>query len=211
MNNKFAIGIIAIIIIVGGAYFLTRNKSADQTVNSNTEAVVEAEGEISVETGSIESLLAAGKSQMCTFASSEQDAETSGAVYVSGGKMRGDFVIDASGTKTESHLIYDGTMSYVWNDGSDVGFKMALDASAQTSAPSQGIDPKKNYEYRCRNWTADISMYELPSNVKFNEIPTTVTGRPDDASSSIDNKEMQIAICNNLPEPDKTQCLSGIE
>jgi hypothetical protein len=211
MNNKIAIAIVAIVIIAGGAFLFTRNKADDSsTVDSNTEVTAEADSEASIETGSIESLLAAGKSQICTFSSNEQDAETSGIVYVSGGKMRGDFAIDAKGTMTFSHMIYDGTMSYVWSDGSNAGFKMALDADAQSSTSSRGIDPKKNYEYRCEKWSADNSKFELPTGIKFSEIPTTMTGRPDDASSSIDNKEMQQAICNNLPEPGKTQCLSGI-
>lgn len=213
MNNKIAIAVVAIIVIAGGAFLLTRNKAkSPSTVDSNTEATADAESEASIESGSIESLIAAGRSQMCTFSSKEQDTQTSGTMYVSGGKMRGDFETDTgSGNKTVSHMMYDGTTSYVWSDGSNMGFKMALDTSDQTSAPTQGVDPKKNYEYHCEKWSTDNSKFELPSNVEFTSAPSVTTGRQDDASSSIDNKEMQKAICNNLPEPGKTQCLAGLQ
>lgn len=204
------LGTIAVAFIVGAALLVSSNKNNDSEVASNTEATAQSAAETSIETGSIKSLIAAGENQQCTFKSNEQDAETDGTMYLSGGKMRGDFAIDANGTKTSSHMIYDGTTGYVWMDGQVMGFKMSLDANSQTTDKSQSIDPNKNYEFNCGRWSVDNSKFEIPAGIQFSEMPALPSGSAG-ASGSADTKAVQQAVCNNLPEPAKAQCLAGIK
>ena len=211
MNNKVIIAIIAVIVVAGAIFMLTRKETNAPVVESNTEATTQRESGVSVETASIKSLIESGKNQKCTFKSSEHNAETAGTMYIAEGKMRGDFTVDASGAKTTSHMMHDGTTSHVWVDGQESGFKMSIDANAHGTTQTQAVDPNKNYEYNCEKWSADRTKFELPAGVTFNEMPTLPSGSMDaGASNSHDTKAMQQAICNNLPEPSKTKCLAAV-
>lgn len=210
MNNKVVIAIIAVIVIIAAAFLLTREKDNTE-VASNTEATAQAETESGVSTGSIKSLIEAGRTQTCTFKSTEQNVSSEGTMYVSGGKMRGDFNSEVSGVKNSSHMLYDGTTSYVWVDGQNTGFKMSLDANAQSNTSTQGVDPNKNYEYKCSKWSTDNSKFELPSGVTFSELPSMQTNTDAAAGASANTKALQQSICNNLSEPQKTQCLNAIK
>lgn len=114
-------------------------------------------------------------------------------------------------------MIYDGSVSYVWTDGSNSGFKMALDANAQAQGQSQAMDPNKNYKFDCERWSPDNSKFETPSSVQFSDLGALTGGAAAgasagaNASGSASTKAMQEQICNGLPGAAKEQCLAAIK
>ncbi len=215
MNNKAVIGIIAAVVVLGAIFFATRgNNSSD--VASDSSSADSASG-ASMENTTIKSLIAGEGSRKCTFKTTEAGVESSGTVYAGGGKMRGDFTSTIEGKETMSHMIYDGTTSYIWMDGQATGFKMALDAEQTASAEqNQSVDVNKNYEFDCDSWSVDNSKFEVPGNVEFSDF-SAMAGAAASANAaagtagSTDTKALQQAACNNLPEAAKAQCLAAIQ
>lgn len=211
MNQKVIIGIVVVIIIALGAFFLMKDKSGSDDQDTSTGAT-SAETQGSMEQTSLKGLLGMGKSQKCTYTTTENNATSTGTVYVSGGKFRGDFSATASGQTQASHMISDGKVSNLWMDGSNMGYKMEFDQSAQAnSQQSQSVDTNKNYDFDCDNWRTDSSMFNLPSGVDFQDMSAMMNaGGSSSTSGGADTKAMQQAACAQLSEPDKSQCLSAI-
>ena len=212
MNNKIIIGIAVVVALAVAAFLFTRGGNEIASDNMSADSATQA----SVENGSIKSLISSGENRQCTFSTTESGYESSGTVYASGGKMRGDFTSEVEGVKTISHMIYDGSVSYVWTDGSNSGFKMALDADAdaQAQGQNQAMDPNKNYKFDCDRWSPDASKFETPSGVQFSDIGT-MTGAGAaagaGASSSMDATELRKQMCNALSGTDKDQCMAAIQ
>lgn len=213
MNNKIIIGIAVVIAIAVGVYLMAGSDGTDlASDNMSAESATQA----SVENSSIKSLIENGENHQCTFSTTEEGYQSSGTVYTADGKMRGDFTSEVNGVKTMSHMIYDGSVSYVWTDGSNSGFKMALDANAQAQGQNQAMDPNKNYKFDCERWSPDNSKFETPSGVQFSDLGAMTGGAAAgaaagaNASSSASTKAMQQQICSSLSEPAKTQCLNAI-
>ncbi len=221
MNNKVIAVILAVVVIGGGAYFLSQRKSENNVAGENQSA--NSATETSAETGSIKSLIAAGKSQQCTFSSKEDATQSSGTMYVAGGKMRGDFNTETNNVKVVSHMIYDGSTSYFWTDGSATGFKMALDANTKTdaSAQAQSVDPDKNYDFDCKSWSVDNSKFELPNGIQFSDFSAMTgasaaaaagaAGANASTSNSADLKAVREMMCASLSGTEKEQCLSAVQ
>jgi hypothetical protein len=170
------VGIIVIIIIaalaIGGGTYYAHKKSVEKKQNSELNdpkwnSETQATSTVDVKAGlngkgSLRSLLATGKSVMCTFTSDK----SSGTVYVADGKMSGTFT---AGTYT-GNMVSDGKTYYVWSGTQ--GVKMSLDASteahANNSTQSQGnVDINQNVDYKCSEWKKDESKFVLPPTVKF--------------------------------------------
>lgn len=224
MNNKIIAVILAVVVIGGGAYFLSQNKNENNVAGENQSA--NSATETSVETGTIKSLVAAGKTQQCTFSSKEDATQSSGTMFFANGKMRGDFNTTTENVKVASHMIYDGSTSHFWTDGSTTGFKMTLDENAKADAntQSQGLDPNKNFEFDCKSWSADNSKFDLPSGVQFTDLSAMTGAAASGASgaaaavgagastgSAASTKAMQQQICNSLSGTEKAQCLAALQ
>lgn len=148
---------------------------------------------------SFKDLLALGLSQKCSF--------DGGTVYVANGKSRGDF-------SPNSHMIVDGTTSYIWTDGEKTGFKTTFDLNAQTSANmptpagtsiSRSFDYDKEANYNCETWISDNSVFELPKEVTFQDFSALIP-TPNSGSGS----SSQCSYCDSLTGDNKTQCLAAL-
>lgn len=217
MNNRIVVGIVVVIVVIAGVFLMTRNKGQNTEVASNTEATSQASA-TSTQTGSIKSLIAAGKSQKCTYSVEKDGASSEGTIYVGNGKMRGDFT--TSSMAGQSHMIIEGTTMYMWSDDGKMAFKMAFDpnavaANANTNTQTQQpADIDQNYDFDCEGWSVDNSKFELPSGVTFNELPNFSAGAAG-AASGLSAEDQQAAIraqvCNSLSGAQKEQCLSSIQ
>lgn len=214
MNSKMIGGIIVVLVIVAGIFLFTRNKSNDSKVEGDQMSASSA-ASVSKESGSIKSLIAAGKSQKCTFSTAKDNVSSEGTIYVGSGKMRGDFSVNTSESK--SHMINDGTTSYMWTDDGKVAMKMAFDPKsvdkAADSNAKQSVDVDQNYDWSCESWKADNSKFDLPSGVTFMELPSLPAGVDMKAStpSSTDMSAIRKQACNSLSSPAKEQCLAAIK
>ncbi len=169
---------VGLIVVMGIVYGVTRGAKQDtQTVQSETANTTKEEAVLGTFSGSMKDLVAKNQSVKCTFNHSTDIDSSSGTVYVSGGKIRGDFDINAKqATGTfEAHMITDGEYSYVWSSLIAQGFKMPIaKASAQTaSQPTSGVDYNQKLDYVCVPWTVDSSLFVSPANVSFITAPTS--------------------------------------
>lgn len=209
MNKKVGI-IVAIAIIATGVYFFTKSGSNDNNTKSESGSASSADQD-NQQNSSLKSLMALGKSQKCEFKSTDEQGTAEGVFYISNGKSRGDITTNYEGQTSKTHMIYDNNTSYVWMDGSNSGFKMAIDTQdPQSTTPdqTQGVDPNKDYKFDCDNWNSDNSMFTTPSNVEFKEfnIPTAPT------SSTLPTGSMNAdTICASLTGDAKNQCEAALK
>lgn len=214
MNNKIIIGVIAIIVIAGGAYFLT-HKKANTEVASNTQSANTSSTQADVETGSFKSLIDSGASKTCTFHTTANGSDSTGEIFAANGKMNGTITSVTSDRTIVTHMIYDGTTNYVWMNDQKTGFKMAIDANSEIkNANTQAVNTNTNYEFNCEHWSADNSKFEIPTDVTFSDIPTAPSGTNPGAPAGTpptDAASIRASICANLSEPAKSQCLAGIK
>src|ERR1700682_5384231 len=113
------IGGIILLLLVGGGVFLASNKSSQISQNPVS---------VSGSPRSLKDLLGLGGSQQCSFSDASGNSQI---IYVSNGKVRGDFMSGTGQSVMKSHMIVDGQTSYLWVDGQNTGFKMTLDAATQ--------------------------------------------------------------------------------
>jgi hypothetical protein len=197
--------ILGILIVVGGIWYFTQNQNNSSEVESNTSSTQTAEEENFSEMGSIKALMERGSDVKCTYETTEEGQASSGTVYASDGKVRGDFSITTDGVAGTGHMIADSSTGYFWMEGQTSGMKMMMNEPDQTANTSnQGIDPNKEYNFACESWTPDESMFVPPSNVTFQEF--TIPSVPANNDAPLD----AAAVCASLPEPAKTQCLANM-
>lgn len=203
MNTK-VIGIIAaVVVIAAGVWFFTQNKGTSEVQNDTSSA--QTETQLTAETTSLKELMSRGRDVKCTYDSAE---EGKGTIYASSGRARGDFEVTNDGKTSIGHMIASETTGYFWMEGETTGMKMMFDVNDQASTNNQGVDPNKDYNFRCDSWRADDSVFTPPANVEFQEF--TLPAVPA-ASTSTETQVDPSALCNSLPEPAKSQCISSLK
>lgn len=217
MNKTIGI-IIAIIVVLVALFFVFRggNDSQDSQTESNSTQTEQRETVSGPK--SLKAAMAEYNNQTCTFTDAESGSR--GTVYISSGRMRGDFTSTVNGQAQGSHMIASGTEANVWMDGQTTGFKMNLDAAtqAEVNQNQQGFDPDKPVDMDCDDWNPDSSKFNLPSGVEFKDFSAMLEGSAGMMTSPemgidanpADIKAMQAKACEALPEPSKTQCLSAL-
>jgi len=173
--KKVIIAIIVIILIVLALMWF-KNKSAEAPTNDTATGET---GQVATTTGSsasLRDLVMSGKPQKCTFSDTRSGATTQGVVYVGGQKVRGDFTMTTGNQKTDGHMIMDGKTTFVWTSAMPQGVKFAMSADATTTAASQmsgqAIDYTSAMNYDCDSWTADASLFSVPTNITFMDLST---------------------------------------
>lgn len=163
MNQKvgITIGVVLLLLVLlgGGLFFLMKK---NQTPSSVITPVQQEAKPIEPQTlqGTLKDLFTSGKSVKCSFDNNSTDsAKVTGIVYVSGGKVRGDF-------SPASHMVVDGQTSYLWTDMSKQGMKFAMTTSDKT----QGPDLNQQVGYSCQDWNSDATMFTLPADITFSAI-----------------------------------------
>jgi hypothetical protein len=176
MNTKIIIGIVAVVAVAGAGYAFTRTSPAGmpaQTQEQTQETSAAAQsGQF---TGSIADLSARGGDWKCTVdaqaATGGGAAASSGVVYVSGKKVRGDFTSTVQGIgPVEAHLVADGTNVYSWSSLLPQGIKTTMAASEpeESAATSGGgADANQRYTYDCQPAHADASLFVAPADISF--------------------------------------------
>lgn len=201
MNKKAIIIAVVLILLLIGGYFLMKKRPAPSPVAQPTSQ------EKATSPSSLKDLISKGIAQSCTFS----NEGSTGTVYVSGGKVRGDFDTTVDGKVTKSHMIVDGNTSYIWSDGQTTGVKMTFDASATPSATGTtstagSFDASANMNYKCGVWLADSSMFVLPVGVQFMSF-----GTPTGASPAAGSNSSQCSYCDSLTGDSKAQCLTALK
>ncbi len=219
-NTNLVIGIVVVVAVFGAGYFMFSGSLGGLGVGARLMEQNER---------TLKGLIASGKNQECTFTNATEAGESSGTVYFSKGMMRGDFKSAdvTSGVSVISHMLTKDNVSYMWTDGTEMGFKMDMSsmmegAGSGSANLAQSIDVNQEYGYDCKSWSPDAAMFELPKEITFAsmsdmmqgiEVPTSVPGAGG-AGATVpvgDMKAIQCAACNAIPEgADRDQCLETL-
>lgn len=177
--GKILLGLIlvtgAILIIKGSP----KEEPGEMVSTEPTEETVAVEESADVQgsfRGSMTDLLARGGDYKCVFTHSTDVADSSGTVYISGKKMRGDFKSNTKPTTTsvESHMIMDGEFYYMWSSAMPSGLKMKISEETTASADSNastGMDVNQELDYSCEVFAVTETQFSLPAGVTFTELP----------------------------------------
>lgn len=175
--GKILLGLIlitAVVLIIKGGNKTDDSDLVNSDDDTDSEAMTDDTKADNLFNGSMKDLIARGGDYKCTFSHSTDVSDSSGTVYVSGQKMRGDFTSNekVSGTTSESHMINDGEFSYVWSSAMPMGLKMKITNDTTAGADTtSGVDVNQKLDYSCEKWNGDASQFSLPASVNFTELP----------------------------------------
>jgi len=216
MNKNLMIGIvIAVIVLIGGFMFLNNGIAP---AGNNGEPPTNGE----TLSASIDDLLAFSGTKTCTFS----DEGVSGTVYVSNGKMRGDFEATENGQAMTTHMIRADGYQYVWVGGQG-GLKIKeADLKKFETQANQGNnqtpDLNERVNYTCQGWSGDSAKFAVPTDVEFNDFGALFEGlgMPVPGNENIEETIVtdetpgagaQCAVCNQLPAGDqRNACLQAL-
>jgi len=221
--------VVVLLLVIAGAYhFMHHADSMMHPMQAGEGA--NPQSQASTQKKSLFDFFSMAGSQKCTF--SDSTSKSAGTVYVSSGKMRGDFqeTNDSTGKTEQTHMINDGTYVYMWTDGQTNGYKMSDQVVKQEEAqpteapsseggnpqPSQGVDMHQQANYSCGGWSADSSFFTPPSNVTFTDYSSMMQGASTGTMTHTGSAPMQgtsaeCAECDKAPVGTaRTQCLSAL-
>lgn len=170
MNRNTIIAIIAALVVVVGAIYLVMNRPAGEGVVNNPTGNSAEQG-----TGTFASLMGMAGAQECTISTQVEDTSSQGVVYVSGGKIRGDFTSTVNNQTMHSHMIHLGSTVYTWTDEMPQGFKMEVpqgDATSDTTS-KEVFDANQNVQYSCKPWLEDSGKFTPPADIQFMDMNTS--------------------------------------
>ncbi len=121
-------------------------------------------------------LVAQGGSYECTVNQYVGDTVSQGTTFISGGLIRGEFNTQAQGINISTSLIVRDGYTYSWTSmAPKMGFKAKVVASGESN-PNQGTSGTISWnadqigDYDCKDWTVDMTKFDLPAGVDFKEI-----------------------------------------
>jgi len=168
MNTKLIMIIVGVLVLLGAGYwFFMADDEPDAASNGNQDQTASLDRQASLEE------LAAGRENLvCTYSQTAEDGSTSsGTTYLASGRMSGEFTIAVEGqAPVRSYIINDGQNQYTWQDGSNQGYRFAvdeLDADTAADDPVQSVDTGQDYNFNCQEWPVEEARFSPPSNVDF--------------------------------------------
>lgn len=198
MNIKVIISVVIALALLGGGAYVVLNK---QSVTDNSQLTTD-NSETTNSPRSLRDLFASTVAQTCTFSDPSTNSTTE--VYVSGGKMRGDF--------PGGHMITMDQTIYYWMDGQTTGYKMSMavpTGSAQVEADTNAqVDLDQQLDYKCSTWVVDPTKFVLPTDVTFTD-PSAMIQEALGASGA---PKIDCSACDSVPEGTaRTQCLTALK
>lgn len=196
MNIKLIIAVVALLGITSGLFFWQLGRTSESVESGPTPAVPadtinkkpETDGPISGR-AAMAALIALNRNLECRITSEapvagqEDTAKTEGTVFISGGAIRGDFMLEGDSSTEQivsSMIVKDDTM-YVWSviDGESWGMKSSLTISASTSGDQletkEPVRLDDAVAYDCKPWVGvDRSVFVPPSSVLFRDFSTII-------------------------------------
>ncbi len=231
-TTRIIIGVIILLLLIAGAYFVFGKKSASNTISTAKKQMT------NMTTGkkSLTDFFSMTGSQQCTF--SDKTNTSSGTIYTDNGKMRGDFQSTNSGKTMMTHMVNDGTYIYYWTEGTKTGYKMSLatvkeqaakitmapqnNNSGEEQSPSSGpVNMNQQADYSCQAWSADVSKFVLPQDVTFTDYTTMMQGAMksitpmaprEGEGMTAGQKQSECLQCDQVPAGSmRTQCRTALK
>lgn len=209
--------VIGVVVALGalGVFVMSRNSStATPENNSNSASDINTNENGENTPTSLRSLMSFAENQQCSFADSETESE--GNVYVSGGNMRGDFTTISDNTTAGSHVIVRGDNLYLWMDSSEDGFRTSITEIEEATSEigkyardaGSALNLDQEVDYECSPWAADNTMFEVPTNVNFQDFGAMMQ---DAIGESKEELNVSCDVCDNLPTGEaQDQCIQAL-
>ncbi len=166
MSKTTWVVIIVITLTIAGYFVFSGNKEA------NVPAGEEQSAQTPERKMAFADFVRQGGSYKCEVKQALSDMENSGTVYLSGGMMRGEFRTVAEGRTVTTNIINRDGYTYTWSSASpETGFKIKVDASADAeTSGTYSWDASQVGDYNCAAWSADASVFAVPTSVTFQEL-----------------------------------------
>jgi len=135
--------------------------------------------------GSMQDLIARGKSLKCTYkqSASDSDDEYETVMYISGGNVKTETKIKTGEGKTgENDMVINKDWMYMWNSFTPKGMKVDMSKMPEMDNVSDNDVNKdmaslaKNMDYKCRAWIPDNSKFKVPADIEFQDITEMMSG-----------------------------------
>jgi hypothetical protein len=209
MAKKALILAIILLLLGGGAALFFKQNKKNPVEKNIVKPLTQNEVTETPKQKSLQDLIASGVPQKCTYSDISDGVNISGTSYISGGEVRADYSTEVQNNTSVGHMIFDGTTSYVWMDGSTTGFKLekAELTPGESSVGSQkALDMQKSLDYKCGIWVPDATLFQPPANIKFSSLSV-----PNITSGAVNNNQSMCATCDSLTGEQKTQCLTALK
>jgi len=191
-NNNLLYGGIAVVVVILLVYLFSSSvyeqdilndiaSTTQKDINKNNGVVTKttvkpAPAPIVGMKTSLGGIFAEKGSYQCDYESVTQQSRTKNVVYISDGKMRGEFRTSGALSSKSTIVVYDGSYLYLWTEGMSTGNI----TEPKTLADLPGIIPEdvasgrilgsglNSVSWNCHAWSKVPSMLVKPSYVKFN-------------------------------------------
>ena len=227
MKKFLPIGLVAILLVAGGAAFFVLKPfgKVSQSQNQTTERQQqenENKEEITVGAveGTIKDLIAKNVPLQCTFSHVDSEATTEGAVYLADSKIRGNFTTILNAKEPiESFVIQDSQYLYAWTSQEAKGTKIKLEDVEQEEAVEPETEAgqgavgfndleKQNINYSCKPWIVDNSLFTPPNNIEFLDLNQQMEQFEE---MSQEAEAVSCDLCDQLPtEEGQDQCRQSL-
>lgn len=188
MNIKIFLAAVVVVALGSGIFFWQLGRTSDPLTSGPTPATPADEVTATPSNddpisgrGSLSALLALSRNLECMVANdADPQFASEGTVFLSDGKVRGDFLTGPRGEQVLSSLIIRDNTMYLWStiDGETWGMKSDLSAGApEAETPAletqEPIGLEDNVRYDCKPWVGvDGSVFVPPGDVLFRDLGT---------------------------------------
>lgn len=186
-NNLIWVVVILVVVILAAVYvgsganiYQSSTETATTTQVSNTKTTVKnsnggATLPLAGMNTSLGGIFSIKGSYQCDYEAVSPQGRASNVVYLSDGKMRGEFRTTGAFATSNNITVYDGKYLYVWTEG----FSTGKVTEPKTLADLPGIIPQdvssgrilgtsaNNVSWNCHAWLRDASKLMRPSYVTF--------------------------------------------
>ena len=212
MTKSLIAGLVGILVIGGAIMLVKKDKTAsDPEIQQEGTTAMENKDDVPADfAGSINELLAFEKDITCTFTQVESGTTVEGTVYVEGKgkKVRGDFTMSQEGQTFIGSMIRMNNTGYTWGETPFGTFATKVSLDEPTSEKDQAVDFDETISYTCSPWKVDSSMFDLPSDVSFEDIDPAVS-QINEAMSEVN--DLQCSACDEIPDPSgRAQCKAAL-
>lgn len=161
---KAILGVIAAVIVIGGgAWYVSSQNGGSANVEGGMEEKKENAGQ-----GTIGELIARAGSWICTVTVDMEEAPSDGVTFIADGMVRADFTSTIDGKAVTSHMISADGYVHTWSDAYPQGVKMKIpEGQATTDSTVGGVSADSRVDYDCQPWAKDSSKFVPPSDVSF--------------------------------------------
>ncbi len=124
---------------------------------------------------SLREVIAGMGNTTCNYERVDGNIRSSDTLFISNGKIRGEFRTTTAGVSKNTIRYYDGSALYTWTEGTAAGTKSSVRSAADIAMLipanlTQGVvlgTPLNNVSWDCHTWKVDTAMLGTPKGVTF--------------------------------------------